>query len=364
MVKSVPAIKNAKAHASARDLARLFFFLVVTLGTIFVFALTPNLMPSAMISLLLYFILGPVIDAFERRGVSRTIGIIALFAVIGSITALSVSSIVPKITEEMQVLQKDNSRYLTNVTKKLQEQERRLLGSHPIFKTANLTKKAVNWLQTSTDKLWSVVPDLASQTLTLLFLVPFLTFVLLKDGREMQRALLRLVPNPYFETAYSLLFKIMDGMGGFVAARIIEAILVALLVGIGCGAVGIPYGILLGIFAGATNPIPYLGPAIGAVPGIILAVLDPSVPNQLFWVTMIYVAANIIDMVVIFPVVVAKIVDLHPVVVVISVILGSQLFGIIGMVLAVPLTSILKIFIQEIHSKLYDRGHVSLFKIK
>jgi putative permease len=59
-------------------------------------------------------------------------------------------------------------------------------------------------------------------------------------------------------------------------------------------------------------------------------------------------------MVVIFPVVVAKIVDLHPVIVVVSVILGSQLFGVLGMIVAVPLTSILKIFIQEIYTRVYD----------
>ena len=113
------------------------------------------------------------------------------------------------------------------------------------------------------------------------------------------------------------------------------------------------YAFLLG--CGATNPIPYLGPVIGAVPGILFAILDPVVPNQLAYVLLIYVAANVVDTVLIFPLVVAKIVNLHPLMVIICVILGSQLFGIVGMIVAVPITSILKILIQEAHSRVYDR---------
>ena len=87
--------------------------------------------------------------------------------------------------------------------------------------------------------------------------------------------------------------------------------------------------------------------------------LHPAVPNQLFWVMAVYVIANVIDMFVIFPLVVAKIVNLHPVVVIISVILGSQFFGMIGMILAVPITSILKILLFEVYAKIYGEISVS-----
>jgi putative permease len=229
-----------------------------------------------------------------------------------------------------------------------------------MLKDSRLGEKAMNWVEQSVYKLWGIAPDFATHLLMCVLLVPFLTFILLKDGHKIRRSMLKLVPNRYFETVYSLVSRILDEMGGYVAARILEATLVTVMVTVGCLVLGIPYAILLGVFAGATNVIPYLGPLLGAIPGVLLAALDPAIPNQLVWVTLIYLVANVIDMVVIFPLVVAKIVDLHPVVVIISVILGSQVFGIAGMIVAVPITSILKILIQEVYSRVYNQAEVEL----
>jgi putative permease len=270
------------------------------------------------------------------------------------------SWITPRVSKEIDSFQKENSRYSSSITEKLRLQEERVLGAYPMFKDARLTDKALDWMRNSVDKLWAIVPNFASHLMLCLFLVPFLSFVLLRDAHEIRRSALKLVPNRYFETVYSLSYRILEEMGGFVAARIIEAAMVTVMVTIGCLTLKIPYAILLGVFAGATIPIPYLGPLLGAAPGIFLAILEPSVPNQLLLVVLVYSVANLIDMLLIFPLVVAKIVDLHPVVVVISVILGSQLFGIVGMIVAVPITSILKILIQEIYSRVYNETQTVL----
>jgi putative permease len=336
------------------EAAKLIFFLFVTLGTVLVFTLTPTLFPSALISTLLFFIFAPTIDALERKGISRIHGITTVFLVCGMIIGVTASWVAPRISHEIDAFQQGRSRYGAQITEKLRREENNLLGAHSIFKGTRLTDKAIAWITASSEKLWTIAPDLASNLMVCFLLVPFLTFVLLKDAHEIRRSVLKLVPNRYFETVYSLVSRILDEMGGYVAARIIEAALVTILVTLGCLALKIPYAILLGIFAGATNAIPYLGPLLGAVPALFLAILEPAIPNQLLWVSLVYLLANLIDMLVIFPLVVAKIVDLHPVVVVIAVMLGSQLFGVLGMIVAVPITSILKIFIQEIYTRVYN----------
>lgn len=349
-------IKATRATAQW-NIAKLAFFATITLASGLVFILTPDLLPSAMISALLFFIFVPLIDALERKGVSRVSAVLAVGIGCASLIALFMTWVSPRITKELEGLAEGKSRYTTGITDRLKAQEAKVLGDYAMFKNARLTEKALGWVQKSGDKLWEIVPNVASQLMICLLLVPFLTFILLKDGHEMRRQLLKLVPNRYFETVYTLLSRILDAIGGYVSARILEALIVTTLVTAGCLAAKVPYAILLGLFAGATNPIPYLGPLIGALPGVLLALLEPSMQNQLFWVSAIYIAANLIDMLVIFPVVVAKIVNLHPVVVVIAVILGSQLFGIVGMIVAVPITSILKILIQEIYSRVYNHEH-------
>ncbi|MBI3543811.1 MAG: AI-2E family transporter [Deltaproteobacteria bacterium] len=336
------------------EFTKLAFFLFVVLSAVLVFTLTPALFPSALISVLLFFIFTPLIDAAERKGISRTSGILGVFLMLAAGLAFSVSTLTPRVAQEVDAFQRGSSRYATNVTEKLKLQEARLLAPYPMFKNTDLTGKLFTWLQQSSDRFLAAMPNFASQFLICLLLVPFLTFILLKDAHEIRRQILKLVPNRHFETVYSLISRILDEMGGFVAARIIEAALVTGIVTLGCLFMKVPYAFMLGVFAGATNAIPYLGPVLGALPGLLLAVLDPAVPNQLLWITAIYTVANVIDMAVIFPLVVAKIVDLHPVVVVTSVILGSQLFGIVGMIVAVPITSILKILIQEVYSRVYD----------
>lgn len=336
------------------EIAKLAFFLFVVFGSLSVFTLTPNLFPSALASSLLFFIFAPLIDALERKGVPRTTGIFGLFLVCGLAITAAATTVTPRISLEILTFKEDSSHYGSTMTERLRAQEAQLLGSFPLFKGLHLADKLVDWIHHSIEKFWAIMPNLASQMLVGLLLVPFFTFILLNDAHEIRRSLLKLVPNRHFETVYSLMSRIVDEMGGYVSARIIEAALVTVLVTAGCLVLKIPYAILLGFFAGATNAIPYLGPLLGAIPGVLIAVIQPEMPNQLFWISLVYAVANVIDMVVIFPLVVAKIVDLHPVAVVISVVLGSQLFGIVGMIVAVPITSIVKILIQEVYSKVYN----------
>jgi len=346
-------MKLVLRHLTKNETAKLLFFILVTLGTVLVFTLTPSLFPSALISILFFFVFTPIIDAVERKGISRTIGILVLLVVCALGITIAARWITPRITQEVVSFQQGSSRFSGDIAAKLHEQEARLVGQFPFLKGSVLTDKTIKWMTHSLERVWESIPNVASNLLMCLFLVPFFTFILLKDAHEIRRQLLKLVPNRHFETVYSLFARILDQMGGYVAARILEAVIVFLMVTIGCAALKIPYAIMLGFFAGATNAIPYIGPLIGAVPGLVLAVLEPSVPNQLAYVLSIYLAANVIDTILIFPLVVAKIVDLHPVIVVISVILGSQVFGIVGMLVAVPVMTILKILTQELYSRVY-----------
>lgn len=342
------------------DAAKLGFFLFVIFGSIGVFSLTPSLFPSALISVLLYFIFTPIVDAVERKGIARTTGILGIFILCGTAIGLVMTTVVPRISHEVDSFQQGSARYAHHVSERLRDEEKKILGRYPMFKNANFSEKIISWTGQSIDRFIRTAPDFATQLFICLLLVPFFTFVLLKDAHEIRRSLLKLVPNRYFETVYGLTARILEEMGGYVAARVIEAVLVMALVTIGCLALKIPYAILFGAFAGATNAIPYLGPLMGALPGLILAVLEPAVPNQLLWMTGIYLVANLIDMIVIFPLVVAKIVDLHPIVVVIAVMIGSQIFGVVGMIVAVPITSIFKILIQEVYSRVYSHSESTI----
>ena len=341
------------------DLAKLSFFLIISFGALLIMLITPGLLPSALTSVLLYFILAPLINYMERQGLPRTGAIIGLFVACGMALVLATSWLIPSITGEIEAFRHGSVKFGIELKTKLHQYELFITGKSPLLAGLNISEKASKWVEGSVSTLLEILPQIASHLFMILFLVPFMTFILLKDAHDMRRSLLALVPNRYFEVIYSVMSKILDGMGGFVAARIFEALLIMGIVTIPCLILGIPYAFLLGFFVGATNAIPYLGPLLGAIPGVLLALLDPTMPNQLLYVSLIYLSANVVDMVLIFPLVVAKIVNLHPLIVIISVILGSQLFGILGMIIAVPLTSIFKILMGEIYMRVYPENDES-----
>ena len=187
-----------------------------------------------------------------------------------------------------------------------------------------------------------------------MFLSPFIGFFLIKDGRSFARSLLNIVPNSIFEMALNLQYQINDQIAHYLRARILEAAIVGLVVLAGLMAIGFPYATVLAIFAGVTNLIPYIGPIVGAVPAVIIALINQESQFLLFVVVAVYAVAQLIDMFILIPLVVAKIVDLHPVTVILAVIIGAQLLGVLGMLISIPVFSAIKVTFVSVYKHLTD----------
>jgi putative permease len=183
---------------------------------------------------------------------------------------------------------------------------------------------------------------------------------MLQDGRRVSRSILSMVPNNLFELSLNLYHQLNDQMGGFIRARFIEAAIVGVVVWIGLQFCGFPYAALLGAFAGVTNLIPYIGPIIGAVPAVLIALISPdamvsqTMSLNLIIITSIYFFAQLVDIVFVIPLVVAKIVNLHPVTVIIVIIVGAQVMGVLGMVISIPVASAIKLIFQTFYNHLVD----------
>lgn len=177
---------------------------------------------------------------------------------------------------------------------------------------------------------------------------------MLRDGRRASRQLLSMVPNNLFEVALNLSYQINQQLGGFIRAKLLESVMVGSVVWLGLYLVSFPYASILAFFAGLTNLIPYVGPVLGAVPGLVVALVNQEARSSPALIGSIYLLAQIVDMLFIVPLVVAKIVDLHPVTVVIVIIIGSQVMGVLGMIISVPAASIIKLTFTEFYNHIVD----------
>ena len=198
------------------------------------------------------------------------------------------------------------------------------------------------------------IPRLIGQVLsgvTYVIIVPLVLFFFLGEGRAIKRTLIELVPNRYFELVLNLVYRIEVQLGGYVRGMVLSVTIVSLLSISLLYLIGLEHFLVIGLFAGLTNVIPYLGPVVGIVAGIIAAVLQYSALSAgvIVPVVIVFVIVQIIDNVFIAPVVVARSVNLHPLLVIFAVLVGSQLFGAVGMLLAVPATAVIKVSAQTIY---------------
>ena len=177
---------------------------------------------------------------------------------------------------------------------------------------------------------------------------------MLKDDAQFRRFILGITPNSIFERFYNLHHQFNKNLGDYIFAKFIEASIIGVIITSGLLIIDLNFAFLFGLIAAITNIIPYVGPLLGAIPAIVVAYAEFEFTSSFWAVGVLFFVANTIDLAIVFPLLVSKIVNLHPVVVVVSVILGSQLFGLIGMIVSIPAAVAVKLILQELISELYE----------
>ncbi len=305
---------------------------------------------SFLLAFVISYLFNPIVSHFERMGFDRSLCISVLFLISGILIGTIISLVSPLITNQLQNIQSELPKYAEGITSLVAYVEDRLSSTLSSFYDFNLSQESGALFQSWIGSTLSSLPVLAQKTFTTIILAPFFAFFMLRDGRNISRKLLSMVPNNLFEIALSLTHDINEQIGGFIRARLLEALIVGLVVWLGLGIMGFRYATVLAIFAALTNLIPYIGPLIGAIPAFAIALINQDPWLTILIMTSVYAIAQIIDMLFIIPLVVAKIVNLHPVTVVIVIIIGSQVMGILGMIISIPATSALKLTVSTVYN--------------
>ena len=181
-------------------------------------------------------------------------------------------------------------------------------------------------------------------------IILFLTFFLLNSGSQMKKSFIQIVPNRFFEPALVLIQGLDQQLGDYLRSRLIQTIIISIIAAIGYWILGLRFALLIGIIAGLANLIPYIGPFIGAIPAIIVVFLESrfGLGWSLLAVIILTLAIQIIDNAVITPLIIGKSVELGPVTTIVVVLLGEQLLGLMGLLMAVPIAAMCKLIIEEV----------------
>ena len=341
------------AATAAIVLAIAFLLLYYIRNIVIIFAL----------AFLAAYVLGPAVRFFEGRGINRVLIVSILYIVFVAVVIVSVLLLLPLLWQELKDLQTSIQNSLSDpnfgetVKAKLQAIQARLARSFPQLENLKLNieeeaSKAALWtLGYIGQRMGTVITTYSGKLIWLIIVIviaPVIAFFLLKDGESIKRAAMRLIPGKHSEVALELLQKVDRQIGRYIRGRLAESIILSVFTIIGLLALDVKYYLVIGGIAGFANLIPYIGPVGIAIPAVILAAYQHGAFRMV--ITIVFLGGlQVLDNAIIVPLVVGKSVDLHPVVTIFVIFVGGQLLGFLGMITAVPLTSIIITVFQAIY---------------
>jgi predicted PurR-regulated permease PerM len=192
--------------------------------------------------------------------------------------------------------------------------------------------------------IWAAF-SVASRVIELV-VIPVLVYYFLKDGEVMQQAVINLFTVNYRGLARTILQEMAVTISAYIHGQVLISVIMSAMVFSGLYLMDVDYPLVIALLAFLTETIPIIGPIIGAVPALLLAYLIS--PELALKVTIFYIIVHQLDSHVIVPNIMGHTIALHPVVVIISVLVAGQMFGIVGMILAVPVAALLRICIRHL----------------
>ena len=347
-------MNSAIQIARERLIKTITVILIVTICVVLLLKVN-NMLVSFIMAFIINYLFSPLAATIERTGVKRGLAVSLIYSFFGSIFVCLVIMLLPAISHQFSSIKYEFPGYIEGATHLTANFEKDLNAFVPGMITFDLSKTAETAMKSFSMRIFEGLPGLFSVLLQTMILAPLFAFFMMLDGQRAIKNLLAIVPNNLFESALNLQYQINLQIGGFVRARLLEAAIVGAVVWACLLAIHFPYALFFAIFAGITNLIPYIGPVIGAIPAILLAVIKGFPGLEIVYVAGAFGVAQLIDTIFIVPMVVARIVDLHAVIVIIVVIIGAQLAGIPGMIISIPVASILKLTAISVYQHLIYR---------
>ncbi len=328
-----------------RPIRKVALLVAILLASFWVASFVPSLMLALILSGLLAFILKPLVKFLEfRLGLRRSIAILCVFILVGGSVVLASIEFVPILIERTRLLYDQFKTFPFQV--KLNEAAQDIAKHVPFVDATTISLKANAMIATVIASIGATVEDIFS-LVAIIAIVPFVTYFVLAEGDVALKNLIRRVPNKYFEMSLNVLNKIERDLVGYLRGWILDSIIIGILSIAGLWLIGIDYPILIGSVAGIANLVPYLGPVVGAVPAFLVSLTQYGDFRMLVPIIVLSIAIQAIDNMIVQPLCFSKTVDMHPLTVILVLLVGNELMGVVGMLVVIPIATILKVSIEE-----------------
>lgn len=321
--------------------------LLLVLGSLALWRVRGILLPFAL-AIVMAYLLSPLAKALTRRGVPRVLALALVYVVVVVAGAVAIGLLVPTVVLELTRMAEFLPGYLTW----LQELALSYQEQYSEVQIPLTVRQAIDDAVQSIQNALLAYIGRAAQAILGVFgalfsfiVAPILSFYMLKDLEGLRAGLARFVPVKDREPVFRLLSEVDGVMVGFVRGQLIVAGIVGVLMAGALTFLGVKFAVVLGVIAGLTNIIPYFGPFLGSLP--VLAVAAAGSTGDLLRVLIAIIIIQQIESQLLAPRIISKHVRLHPLAVVFALMVGLELYGVLGMLLAVPIAGIIRVVLDH-----------------
>lgn len=300
-----------------------------------------------VVAIIISYVLNPVVRMLGGRKVPRTAAVLLIYAVFLTSLSVVLMNVIPMFIEQLEEL----SEHLPEITMQTQQMMSRFDNS---IVPGSVRMGMNNWFFQFENRMANGISDFLNNIGTTIgvvfnaFIVPFLIFYMLKDFEVIERMILHYLPRSRRKSIVTLLKEIDEALGNYVRGQFLVCVIIGVLAYIGYILIGMPFALLLASVVAICNIIPYLGPFLGAAPAVVMATTISW--KMVLLVLLVNTICQLIESNVISPQVVGRTLHLHPMLIILALLIGGELAGIPGLILAVPFFAVMKVVIQHFYS--------------
>jgi len=305
-----------------------------------------------IVALMISYVLNPIVSLLNRRKVPRTVAVLLIYAVFILSATVVLMNLIPMFVQQLNELNEHLPEFTTRAQSLIVtlNQNDLLPGSirlginnaiyHAEQQLAESIAGYINRIGTTINVVF------------IAFVIPFLAFYIMKDFQLIEKTVLTFVPTKHKRRTIRLVTDIDKALGNYIRGQFLVCVIIGLFAYIGYWLIGIPYPLLLAALVGVFNIIPYLGPFFGAAPALIVASTISF--KMVLLVVVVNTACQVLEGNVVSPQVVGRSLHMHPLMIIFALLVGGELGGVVGLILAVPMFAVGKVIWH--HIRLYYKN--------
>ncbi|WP_144393304.1 AI-2E family transporter [Pleionea sediminis] len=339
------------------NLKRWWWLGVVVFLSWFIYLLSPTLTPFFIAATLAY--LGdPLADWLEERKFNRTMAVVIVFLLFTLIGFLFILMMIPMLKQQFDLLAGKTPVVIGYFKTEVVPWFAELLGKEQAeFNYKEVEEAVTKNLPNYGGVIGTVMKSITSSGIALfgwlgnLVLIPVVTFYLLRDWDKLVAHIYGLFPRRAAPVVKTLALECNEVLSAFVRGQLIVMFALGMIYAIGLWIVGLDLALLVGLIAGLASIVPYLGFIIGIIFAIAAGLIQFGEPQVLIWIGLVFAIGQMLEGMVLTPLLVGDKIGLHPVAVIFAILAGGQLFGFVGVLVALPVAAVIMVLLRHAHDK-------------